>query len=173
VVQGTLTAGQTSDTLIAGVALTLRAGTWDATSVAHITTIAPTLTLTGITTYANLATAASYTSPVFDSGVSNTGWPLLEMTEGPVGSLVPTITMGVGDTPIPDGTWTWQTVVPVTTPDVFGNPLVPRGMAGTVAARTVRTGDWRPEQSESRCPVRHPSVFLAAGDRPIPRHPGS
>jgi hypothetical protein len=122
VVQGVLTAGQTSDTLIAGVALTLRAGAWDATSVAHITTIAPTLTLTGITTYANLAAVSSYTSPVFDSGVSNTSWPLLEMTEGPVGSLTPTITMGVGDTPIPDGTWTWQTVVPVTTPDVFGNP---------------------------------------------------
>lgn len=121
-VLGTLSTGQTSDALIPGVSLTMSAGTWDATSQAHIVVSPPTLTLNAITTYANLATAASYTTPVFDSGVSNTQWSFVELLQGPLGSTPPVLTFGTGDSPTPDATWVWATLTPVAVPDVLGNP---------------------------------------------------
>jgi hypothetical protein len=163
VVQGTLTAGQSSDSLITGVTLTLKSGSWDATSVAHITTTAPSLTLSGITTYANLSNAATYTTPVLDSGATNTAWPLLELTEGPLGSRMPTLSMGLGDTPTPDSTWTWQTLTALQVPDVLGNPwfrvvwagATGRGrytqLTGSISNQTrvvlsdIRLFTWQPE----------------------------
>lgn len=121
-VLGTLGTGQTSDTLVPGVSLTLSAGAWDATSQANLVVSPPTLTLTGITTYANLATAARYTTPVFDSGVANTQWAFVELLQGPLATTPPTLTFGTGDTPTPDATWTWATLAPLAVPDVLGNP---------------------------------------------------
>lgn len=123
VVQGTLAAGQSSDTLIPGVTLSLRIGTWDATSVARVQTNAATMRVQSITTYPGMATSAVYVSPVFDSGETGTQWPLVELTQGPLGTSPPLVVVRVGDTPTPDASWT--TAVPatsiVTVPDTDGH----------------------------------------------------
>ena len=120
--QGSLNSGQTSTTLIPGVSLSLVAGTWDATSQAQGATTAPTLGLTQVTPYTGLAAAASYGTPVMDSGDPQAQWPLVELREGPLGPTAPAIMLGVGQSSTPDATWTWVALGVTVVADPDGNP---------------------------------------------------
>lgn len=107
-VRGTLAEGNTSDALIPGVTLSLSPGTWDATSIAQIITVAPGLMVGATVLYDALASNATYVGPVLDAGRTDTEWPLLEYAEGPIQANTVTMQRGAGDTAIPDGSWTWQ-----------------------------------------------------------------
>lgn len=162
-VQGALTVGQASDTLIPGVTLSLAAGTWDATSVATVVTTAPVLTVATVTTYTGLLASATYTSPVLDSGVPNTAWPLVELVQGPLAAPGIGVQFGIGETPQPDPSWVWATLRSVTDADADGNPWNRVVYAGATArgryaqavgsldgsvriwASDLRTWSWRPE----------------------------
>jgi len=119
---GSLATGQTSTALLPGVALSLVAGSWDATSKATVTITAPTLGLTNVTPYTGLSATATYTSPVLDSGDALAQWPLLEARQGLVGTPAPTLQFGVGQSATPDATWTWQALTPTVVADPDGNP---------------------------------------------------
>lgn len=149
--QGTLSAGSTSDSLIPGFTLALTAGSWASGNVAEVVTDAATLTISNVTLYSALATNASYTGPVLDSGRPDTEWPLLEFTAGPSTAALPTLSRGAGNTPVPDATWIWQTptVVAWADPDggayrhvAAGTPGLVGRYSQTVAAYTGSALVW-------------------------------
>lgn len=117
---GSLSVGSTSDILIPGFTLSLKAGTWTSTNVASVSTLAASLTLGGVTLYTALSAGGSYTGPILDSGRPDTEWPLLEYTAGPIGQNTVTLSRGAGQTPTPDASWTWQTPTLATWDDPAG-----------------------------------------------------
>lgn len=128
--QGTLAAGSTSDALIPGFTLSLKAGTWTTGNVADVVTTAATLTISNVALYTALATNASYTGAILDSGRPDTEWPLVEFAAGPTGAALPMLSRGAGNTPVPDATWSWQTPTIATWADPAGGEFV-RVAAGT------------------------------------------
>lgn len=99
-------------------------------------------------------TGGTYTTPVFDSGASDTQWFLAEWDE----SILPSsVLAGTGPTVTPDSSWTWATLTPASATLYAGGtdgPNQPEVQRGCVPLNT------RPANQYCQLQLTFPSVSL-------------